>query len=838
MNPELTYRPGWLGYSTRSVLLSLRHALRSLVQTLIPNQGWATFIFVLLVAVSVTWSVESAKWAKTPGLTSVMFTGAITGMALAKLRIHGFILQGLGLLAGAFTVLWFLVRFVDAGPWRDGLTVLGERLKLWYTAAATDGISTDSLPFTVALATLVWLLGYVCTWFAFRYRNIWGALVVAGLAILTNLSYLPSSHGAYFVLFLVFSFLAVGWMSAQERRRQWIRQHIEHSSFIGAQGIYNGLQFGIIVVLVAMLLPLGLPRPSLLKRGYEYMRWPVEHLQSDFSRLFAAVPARKPLTYRIFDNTLPFQGTISLSDEVAFTLQSSMPSYWRVRSYPIYTSKGWVSGATQVVPIQWQPKVFTSEQYQRREEVVQHVRMNYSPRLLAAAGVAQESPLDVLVEVPAPLVYDISITDTTYDPALPLEVQVLGQRLRAMAAGEEDGLTEPLVQDTLPVDMELAGMRYDEAGVLTGIAIRQAIPVPLDVLSLRSQKRLFSSDEYTVTSTVSVATAQELGQAGEKYPVWVRDTYLQLPDTLPERVIDLARRLTAEAETPYDKAEAIIGYLHTLPYTTNVPAPAYNADGVDHFLFNLGRGYSDYFGSAMAVMLRAVGVPTRMTVGYGLGEVDEEGDIIVRDRNSHGWTEVFFPSYGWVEFEPTPGRERPGLVRDAEELQELFPGGDDLDDEFLDEFLDGVLGPGSRGLLFDSGRGWMVWTGAGIGGAALAFLAAFLVLRWLLGTPIAATGIYGKMARLSAVGRLGPYAGQTPKEYGSDLARLLPEIAPEVAVVAEVYTKSRYGNHALSDAEEARVIEAWRKIRRVLFLRALRRHRQKRIMALSVEARP
>jgi len=353
------------------------------------------------------------------------------------------------------------------------------------------------------------------------------------------------------------------------------------------------------------------------------------------------------------------------------------------------------------------------------------------------------------------------------------------------------------------------------------------------VLSLRSQKRLFTSDEYTVTSSVSVATAQELRQAGNKYPGWVRDIYLQLPDTLPKRVIDLARRLTAEAETPYDKAEAIAAYLRTLPYTTNVPAPAYDADGVDHFLFNLGAGYSDYFGSAMAVMLRAVGVPTRMAVGYGMGELDKEGNVIVRDRNSHGWTEVFFPGYGWVEFEPTPGHERPGLIQEAEELQALFPGGDGLGDEGLDDLLAGRLGPGGRGLRYDLGRGRMVWTGAGAGGAALALLAAFVVLRWLLATPIAATGVYGKMARLSAVGRLGPYDGQTPKEYGSDLARRLPEIEPEVSAVVEVYTRSRYGNRTLSESEEAEVIEAWRKIRRVLFVRVLRRHRQKRIMALS-----
>ena len=838
LNSEMTYRQGWLRHSSRGVIPPLRHALPRLLRLILPNEGWVTFLLVLMVAVSVTWSVESAEWAKTPGLTYVMLTGAITGMALAKLRIHGLILQGMGLLAGVFTVLWFILRLVDAGSWRDGVTVLVERLKLWYAAAATEGISSDSLPFAVALVVLVWLLGYVCTWYAFRYRNIWVPLVVAGLGILTNLSYLPTSLNAYFVLFLLFSFLAVGWMSALELRRHWSRQHIRHSSLVGALGIYHGLWFGIMVVLAATLLPVELPRPSFLKKGYEYLRWPVDRLQGDFNRLFAAVPARKPMSYRVFDSTLPFQGTISLSDEVAFTVRSSRPSYWRVRSYPTYTSRGWVSGATQMVPLQWQPVAATPERYQERQEVVQHVRLNYSPRLLAAAGVIQGSAMDVEVEVPVPASYDISITDPTFNPALPSKVQSLGRRLRALAAQEKGGLTEPLVQDTLPKEMELAGVRYDAAGVMTGVTIRRPTPLPLDVLSVRSQKRLFSSDEYTFTSNVSVATAAELRQVGEGYPGWVSDIYLQLPDTLPKRVIDLARRLTAEAGTPYDKAEAIESYLHTLPYTTNVPAPAYDADGVDHFLFNLGAGYSDYFGSAMAVMLRAVGVPARMAVGYGLSEVGKDGNIIVRDRNGHGWTEVFFSGYGWVEFEPTPGHERPFLARDTEELQQLLPGGNGLGDENLDDLLAGTFRPGGRGLRYDSGRGWMYWTGAGAGGVAVALLAAFMALRWLLGTPTTTTGVYGKMARLSNVARLGPFGGQTPKEYGSNLASRLPEISTEVATVVEVYTRSRYGNRTVSDGEEALVIEAWRKIRRVLFLRTLRRHRQKRIMVPSLEARP
>jgi len=386
-------------------------------------------------------------------------------------------------------------------------------------------------------------------------------------------------------------------------------------------------------------------------------------------------------------------------------------------------------------------------------------------------------------------------------------------------------LTEGEIRDALSEDLGLERVKFNETGGVESVTVRRPVLVPLDVLSVRPQRRLFSSDEYSVASSVSVATPQDLRGAGEEYPGWIRDLYLQLPDTLPQRVVELAHDVTVAAETPYDKALAVRDYLHTLPYSLSIPPPAYDADGVDHFLFNVGTGYSEYFASAMAVMLRAVGVPSRMTVGYGFGETDENGNWTVRDRNSHGWTEVFFPDYGWVEFEPTPGRERP---RVAGTEQEPSPGGaGTFDDEDLEEDpFPGGLGPTTPLRLRDRGFPFLgiPWILLGAGLVVLAVLSA-LGFRWLLGSPTTVPGVYGKMGRLSALGGLGPHDGQTPREYGSNLARRLPGIASEVDTVVGTYTRGRYGNREPSESEQAGVLEAWRAMRRALFIRALRRKR-------------
>ncbi|MFC1935528.1 DUF4129 domain-containing transglutaminase family protein [Chloroflexota bacterium] len=842
MNLELRSRADWLGHFPRGVLHLLWQRLKPLYRLLLPNQGWVTFLLLSMVVLSVTWSVMSARWTEVPQLPSIALAGLVTGLALAKIRFHGLVLQGVALVMGSLAVLWFGVQFVEADTWGIGVRELGKRLGLWFDAAVTDGVSTDSLPFAAALVAATWLLGYLCAWFTFRHRNIWVPLILAGIGILTNLSYLPSRHWPFLFMFLLFAMLTLAWMSIVGRRWVWNRQRIQHSPSLGLFGLYDAFLFSVVVVIVAAILPTGIPRPPLLKRGYEYLRWPVEEFRGDFNRLFAGIPARKPYQFRIFDNTLPFHGAIRLGDEVVFTLKSSQPSYWRVRSYPTYTSQGWVAGATQAVPLDWQPEAATSVTYQSRERVVQRVELNFSPRLLMAAGIAQESDIGVNVEIPVPPAHTISLVDPLLDASLPDDVQALADTLRRMAEEKEppeaglNGTSRPVsvawvrplseadILDALPEDLELVGVEADETGAPVSVTVKRRVPVPLDILSVRSQKRLFSSDEYSVTSSVSVATPQELREAGEEYPGWVRDLYLQLPDTLPERVVDLARDVAAEAETPYDKALAIRDYLHTLPYRLDIPPPAFDADGVDHFLFNVGAGYSDYFASAMAVMLRAVGIPTRMAVGYSYGETDEQGNGVVRDRNSHGWTEVFFPDYGWVEFEPTPGRER---LHMASAPERLFLGEEDFEDEFLDDDDIFPWGPGPRvprppdGGFALPGMPWMLLVAGLIG---LAFLSV-LGFRWLLGSPTTVLGVYVKMARLSALAGLGPHDGQTPREYGSNLAQRLPGIAPEVEAVLSTYVKRRYGNQVPSESEQASVLESWRAMRRTLFVRALRHKR-------------
>jgi hypothetical protein len=146
------------------------------------------------------------------------------------------------------------------------------------------------------------------------------------------------------------------------------------------------------------------------------------------------------------------------------------------------------------------------------------------------------------------------------------------------------------------------------------------------------------------------------------YPDDIINEYLQLPSSLPRAVRSLAEQVTDNHLTPYAKAVAVEQYLsQTYPYSLEKPTiPSRSEDFVSHFLFVDQTGYCDQFSTAMVVMLRSVGVPARWVKGFAPGTAgakDEDGlnEVVVRNQDAHSWVEVYFPSMGWVPFEPTPG---------------------------------------------------------------------------------------------------------------------------------------------------------------------------------------
>ena len=131
--------------------------------------------------------------------------------------------------------------------------------------------------------------------------------------------------------------------------------------------------------------------------------------------------------------------------------------------------------------------------------------------------------------------------------------------------------------------------------------------------------------------------------------------YLQPPPQLDPRVAGLAEQLTRNETTAYFKASAIERYLSTnFGYTLQQPSVP-PKDPIANFLFERKQGHCEYFASAMVLMLRTIGIPSRVVNGFRGGEYnDVTGSYIIRASNAHSWVEAYFRGYGWYTFDPTP----------------------------------------------------------------------------------------------------------------------------------------------------------------------------------------
>jgi transglutaminase-like putative cysteine protease len=235
----------------------------------------------------------------------------------------------------------------------------------------------------------------------------------------------------------------------------------------------------------------------------------------------------------------------------------------------------------------------------------------------------------------------------------------------------------------------------------------------IDLESFRAQEYLRPGEQYDVRSSVSAVTIKDLRAAGTDYPQWVLERYLQLPEDVTPRTYELAQRLAQGQETPYDVTAVVTSYLReNITYQLTIDAPPTGVNRLDWFLFEYKKGFCNYYATSEVILLRSLGIPARIAVGFAQGERQveiiadqqtEPGEVIgpdiritdtvtylVRQKYAHAWPEVFFPGIGWVEFEPT-SNEDPLFRPSGEDLSTANEGQlDRVDEPGLGESLLGL----------------------------------------------------------------------------------------------------------------------------------------------------
>jgi transglutaminase-like putative cysteine protease len=174
-----------------------------------------------------------------------------------------------------------------------------------------------------------------------------------------------------------------------------------------------------------------------------------------------------------------------------------------------------------------------------------------------------------------------------------------------------------------------------------------------DTLYWLAHTALGAGGTYQVRSEIVNPTVEELRAAGDRYPDWIRARDLGVPADLLPLFRARAESITVGAATPFDQAAAITAYLRSnIEYATEVPSAPPGQDAVWWVLTDYKQGFCNYYASAEVLLLRSLGIPARLAVGFAQGEA-AEGQYVVRRRDAHAWPEAYFPGIGWVEFEPT-----------------------------------------------------------------------------------------------------------------------------------------------------------------------------------------
>ena len=798
-----------------------------------PRYGWLATVLLALNVSIVAWSVDRADWVNTPSLGILILTSMGIGFVIIRTRIPAIVGFPLGILLGALVIVSKLSsshsNYISATDHQE----LWYRLILWYQAANDGTINIDQLPFAVGLMSITWILGHTAIWAFVKYEKFWTVFATGGAALLCNLTFLPDKASIDLGIYLLSSLILIGRLQSVRRRRQWDNLGLRYDTHLGLLAISDTLLLGFIILVLAFILPIGQYWPP-ARDAYEDLRSPMLYFEEDFSRLFAGLPARREMAYRLWGDVMAFQGTINPTDTLAFQAESPVPMYWKARTYNQYTSKGWLSNDTLIRPNNWTPSNNAPLQYRKQLEVTSRITAGYDAQILLFGGQAVSIDTEYLIETYDSPVYTIGLSPGTESTSLPKShssINKLSMDLNDTFESSDKPLSSESIANQLPNTLKI--IKVDNTNNI--VNVMESLPKWADTLSVRPiNNHLEKGDTYEVTSSISIANPDDLRSDSTNYPFWAYTIYTNLPEDFPKRISILAQEITKNENSNYDKAMAIEQYLKTLEYSLAINPPPFDGDGVDHFLFDQKKGYSEYFASAMTVMLRSIGIPARFVTGYSEGQNITGSDIyIINDSDAHGWVEVFFPTYGWIPFEPTPGINIPPVTYSIPEAEEkpmnsltgqLLLGCED-DDEECEENYSNDKTPRS----IETPKNWLsrLWD---IPPAVLFFLGILLVVTIsvmvLWARYMSAHGEPHRTYKNMTI--LGRFAGarserhQTPYEYQKHLENHIGATNPYISIITRAYVQIMYSQQELNGSQIDELIQAWSKLRFLLILSILK----------------
>lgn len=560
-----------------------------------PDDLTTLFIVVVLLLMPALALIAAGLPVAGSVIVPVAILSTALGLILSRSQFGEFLALIISVTYGtcAVVIITALTYFDSISP---GVYTVFVRSVTWLIDAATGGINQDDMVFTLLVATLFWFLGYNSAWHVFRIDRVWRVVLPPGVILVSNVVFYSGDVdlNLYIAIFMFMALLLIVRSNLDAREWDWYVNGVRSPRHLRGQFLRIGAALGLIAVLFAWAIPSS-DLQERLNRFQQFLQSdPMQQLSEFWNRLFSPVETQGPTTADYYGgDSLDLGGAIRLGDQTVFLVQAETGPryYWRSRVFDTYEGGTWTPAAD--------------------------IRLTDG-----------EAPFDVLVAPdnarrPVEQVFTLGLNTSRliYTAPQPLRVALSARAdLRYIPTADDPNRT-------------------------------------MNISVIRPTRILRQGETYSATSLISTATAAQLRSAGEDYPQWVRDLYFYVSPSINANVYGLAQQIVREANavTPYDKAKAIESWLRAnIIYNETIPQPPPGRDPVEWVLFDYRQGYCNYYASAMIVMLRIMGVPARMAAGFAEGKWDAaQNSYIVTERDAHTWVEVYFPGYGWIEFEPT-----------------------------------------------------------------------------------------------------------------------------------------------------------------------------------------
>jgi hypothetical protein len=749
------------------------------------EEGWFSVFLVAAVIYTTIWSIQAAAWVD--GLSVLSFTtllGLICGLFAAK-QVH-LPRWPLHLVAAILAV--GLAYLQTAGAFYQGsVPALFHGLVRWSQVVIGGGSSSDDSIFLLLILLLGFALAYLSTWLIYRTRSPWLMILANATVMLINLSNLGDSYIVFLVIFLVASLLLLLRFNLHISLKRWRKQGLRYAEDIGWDFMQAGTLISIGILVFSWLLPAG------YNNGVLSQVWNINanSIQNAWARVIALNGGTALSNHGNFRNTLVLSGNPNLNQDIVMTMTTDGDGsqYLQFISYDTYAPQGWSISALQGYSIKANQTIATSimdTHIEKQTITVVNPPGEQYPYLGGASSILQ-------VSLPATLMESVNDGDIA---------AWIGQH-GAVPAG-----TTYTVQSSVS-SADIQSLR--------------AVPMPADAPQPPPDIDAPLEPNYFDQNTVQI--------------------YTQLPQNYDPRVSALAKSITKNAPTMYDKAVAIENYLRShYAYSVNVQRPE-NEDGVSWFLFDSpGRAYCNYFASAMAMLLRSVGIPARVVAGYTHGTYDAKTQRwVIRGSDAHAWTQVYFAGYGWINFEPSPGfntftRPLPNQYASNSSSGTSAAGANGSNAANLErQRLAAIAGQGGNdaGSLGAANGADQLRQNLSITLGGLLFLLLIsgivFVVWWrrLFQRYNLAMQFYGRLCILASWAGIQLRPSQTPYEYTRGLAQSTALDRDALEKLGDIYTRTQWADpsskeHPRNSGEMTELMGLWRYLQPRMFFYVLR----------------